>query len=257
VEKGRIVDSDLQARLSSIENMAIPEKDRLLILSTLVELEIVLTELREKERQLLEHQAVLERRVRERTRELEEANDKLQRLASHDPLTGLRNRRMFFHSISDVRNQAERRSGRKLMLLLFIDINNFKQINDSYGHQVGDALLTEAAEIFRRSVRKTDYVFRYGGDEFTIILNNVARRRDGEIVCRKILANIASPLIITGKSIPVSASIGISAYPEDTEDVEQLIQLADEAMYAAKSSGVQYSYARASGQKRPQRGRPA
>jgi diguanylate cyclase (GGDEF)-like protein len=250
------VDSDLQAKLASIENMAIPEEDRLLILSTLVELEIVLAELREKERQLLEHQAVLEQRVLERTRALEEANNELQRLASHDPLTGLRNRRMFFESIRDIRNQAERGGANRLVLLLFIDINNFKKINDNHGHRSGDALLRETAERFRRALRKTDYVFRYGGDEFAILLTNVAHRRDGEIVCRKILANLAAPFTVDGKSIAAAVSIGISVYPEDTEEVEKLIRMADEAMYAAKRSGAGFAYSLDSGPPRHDRAAP-
>lgn len=245
------MEGDLQEKLASIEKMAIPEKDRLFILGTLVELEIVLKDLREKERQLLEHQARLDEKIRERTRDLEVASGRLRQLASHDPLTGLRNRRMFFESIRDIKNQAERSGRGKLVLLLFIDIDNFKTINDTHGHLAGDTILKAAAELFRRSVRKTDYVFRYGGDEFTVILTNVSHRRDGEIVCRKILKNIDIPVRVNNVSIPLGASIGISVYPEDTADVEELIRMADKAMYRAKSGGTRYAYSRDSEQVPP------
>lgn len=169
--------------------------------------------------------------------ELRRARDHLQHLAHHDPLTALPNRSLFADRLRQALMRAQRRMS--CVALLFIDIDRFKFINDSLGHQVGDQFLCEIARRIRASVRAVDTVARIGGDEFTVILERIDHRGQAEEVARKILDALRLPVALgsQGHRVPVSSSIGIAMYPEDGTSGEELFLHADTAMFAAKEQG--------------------
>ncbi len=157
------------------------------------------------------------------------------RQANHDSLTGLPNRNMFYDRLShDIKNVS--RAG-TLLAVLFIDLDRFKEINDSFGHSVGDALLIEAAKRLNGCVRETDTVARLGGDEFTIILNGLTDQNCAERIIQLILLELTKPFYLNAKLAYVTASIGVTFFPADASSVEILMKNADQAMYAAKSNG--------------------
>lgn len=156
-------------------------------------------------------------------------------LAQHDFLTGLPNRMLFNDRLGQAISLAERQS--KQLAVLFVDLDHFKQINDSLGHAVGDKLLQSVAGRLLACVRRTDTVSRLGGDEFLILLSQVEHAEDAALSARKVLRALAAPHIIDGKSINTSVSVGVSAYPNDGHDGEGLISKADTAMYEAKLHG--------------------
>jgi len=121
--------------------------------------------------------------------------------------------------------------------LLFLDLDGFKNVNDTHGHHIGDMLLKEVSNVFVKNVRENDTVSRLGGDEFTIILRHIESSEDVETVANKIIKSFSEPIIIDGISISIGCSIGASIYPDDSEDIKNLIKLSDEAMYDAKKSG--------------------
>lgn len=166
---------------------------------------------------------------------LKKTNEQVLHLAHHDALTGLPNRILFYDRL----NQAIARSRREREVfgVLFLDLDGFKQINDIQGHDAGDALLREVAKRLVACVRDSDTVARMGGDEFTVILCNGQTPENIERVARKIIDVIDSPFLLHGKSCSVSVSIGISFYPKHGTTPDQLVKLADSAMYAAKQSG--------------------
>lgn len=157
------------------------------------------------------------------------------RQANYDFLTDLPNRYMF----QDRLEQEIRKSVRQnaLLALLFIDLDHFKDVNDSLGHAAGDQLLIQAAKRISGCVRETDTVARMGGDEFTVILPKLTSTLDGERMAERILAVLAEPYYIVDETIYIQASIGIAFCPNDTTEVDQLISNADQAMYASKTSG--------------------
>ena len=161
-------------------------------------------------------------------------------LAYHDALSGLPNRKSFYLRLEDSIVQSQGQAGKKRRpvaqkwALLFLDVDRFKFVNDTLGHELGDLLLREIAARLQQSVRKSDYIFRLGGDEFTIILNAMHEVTDIAKVAQKIREEIAAPCVIQGHEIYVTASIGISLYPDDGAEVEELVKKADMAMYAAK-----------------------
>ena len=155
--------------------------------------------------------------------------------ANFDPLTHLPNRHMFHERLGeDIR--AAQSSGLKLAVL-FIDLDRFKEVNDTLGHNVGDLLLTEVAQRLGASVRKTDLVARLGGDEFTIILSQLNDTQQVDTIAQNILRRLAEPFTLNEEMAYISASMGITLYPEDAREVEQLLMNADQAMYAAKQTG--------------------
>lgn len=171
--------------------------------------------------------------------------------ANFDSLTQLPNRRMFRDSLA--REIKVARRSRRLFALLFIDLDHFKEINDTLGHVLGDVLLQEAARRLRTCVRESDTVARLGGDEFTIILSGLESGERLGQVPEKILRVLAEPFDLGGQSAYVSGSIGITIYPNDASDLEQLLINADQAMYAAKQEGRnRYSYFTASMQEAAQ-----
>ena len=163
------------------------------------------------------------------------AEEKIQYLATHDSLTGLPNRMMFTqllnHSI-----QSARHHGRQLAVI-YVDLDRFKIINDSKGHDAGDQLLREIAMRYKKTLRAEDVVSRQGGDEFVILIEDVQKISDLNFVANKILASTYEPVVLMGDECRVTASIGISLYPQDGEDEEILMKHADMAMYFAKEEG--------------------
>ena len=173
-------------------------------------------------------------RLRESEAKLQHA-ERVEYLAYHDGLTGLPNRRMFSkllaHSISEA-HRYERR-----LAVAFLDLDRFKQINDTLGHEAGDQLLREVAARLKGCVRDSDTVARLGGDEFVVLLPELADEKYASTVAQKILAAAAKPFTLMGQEFRVTASIGISTYPHDGLDEQTLTKNADIAMYQAKAEG--------------------
>ena len=157
------------------------------------------------------------------------------RQANFDLLTGLPNRRMFYDRLEQEIKKAHRAG--LLLALLFIDLDRFKEVNDTLGHQVGDVLLVEAASRIVSCVRESDTVSRLGGDEFTVILSELPEADHVEKIAQNIIAKLVEPFVLGNEIAYVSASIGITFYPSDALDVEQLLRNADQAMYVAKNAG--------------------
>ena len=161
--------------------------------------------------------------------------EELIRLANNDAHTDKFNRHSFYNALQQERKQANR--DKTKFALLYIDLDDFKNINDSLGHVGGDELLKEFAHRLRTSLREVDTVARMGGDEFTAILHNVTMAEHAASVANKLIDIIGKPFSVKGEDLSVGTSIGISVYPDDTEDPEKLISYADSALYKAKSSG--------------------
>lgn len=210
---------------------------------------------REKERELATHIAA-------RTVELNKANERLRAeaserellmeqlrrqeqhlrfMAQHDPLTGLPNRLSMQQRLSLALELAKR--NRKKVAVMMVDLDEFKRINDTRGHPAGDQALVQLAARLRTSVRGSDTVARYGGDEFVILAGELDRAEDASMVAEKVADMISVPMSMAGGPAKVSCSIGISVYPDDAEGGEELIALADKAMYASKAvKGKRYAF---------------
>lgn len=174
--------------------------------------------------------------------ELKLSEDRLRYLAYHDPLTGLANRKQFHERLSQSLTWAQ--SNNQLVALMFIDLDGFKQVNDTLGHDIGDQLLKIVAQRLIHTVRSSDIVSRLGGDEFTVILCNIAKVEYAAQIAEKILENLSQVFVLDGHNIFVTGSIGISIYPHDGEEEETLIKNADSAMYRSKQLGRnQYQFA--------------
>ena len=187
--------------------------------------------------------------VAERTAELQAANKRLEaeigerkqaegrarHLADHDALTGLPNRRILEDRLTQALALSYR--NRKQTAAMFIDLDRFKTINDSLGHASGDRLLQEVAQRLVRQLRVGDTVCRIGGDEFVVVLPEIARGADAAQVAQKIIETLSDPIGLEGRDVTVTPSIGISVFPEDGSDAETLIRNADAAMYHAKEMG--------------------
>jgi diguanylate cyclase (GGDEF)-like protein/PAS domain S-box-containing protein len=168
------------------------------------------------------------------------AQARIHHLAHHDLLTGLPNRNAFMEGLEHLMTAA---SGTSQLALLFIDLDHFKRVNDSLGHLAGDTLLRTLASRITASLRATDLVARFGGDEFMVLLPGVAQHSDVEEVAQKLLQSIAAPVNAEGRPISVAASIGIALFPTDGSTPEALIKHADTAMYLAKARGrAQYRF---------------
>jgi diguanylate cyclase (GGDEF)-like protein len=163
------------------------------------------------------------------------ADQQIEHLATHDGLTDLPNRVMF-NQLMHFAIEAARRHDRRFAVL-FIDLDRFKIINDSLGHEAGDSLLVEIANRLRSSLRASDVVARLGGDEFVVILEETAESHQIEHVARNLLSVLAQPLLLSGHECHTTASIGIAVYPKDGADVQTLTKNADMAMYLAKEDG--------------------
>ncbi|RTL51361.1 MAG: bifunctional diguanylate cyclase/phosphodiesterase, partial [Rhodocyclaceae bacterium] len=160
--------------------------------------------------------------------------EQIHHMAYYDDLTGLPNRALLFKLLDQALNESRR--NRNPGALLFVDLNRFKPINDTLGHDAGDALLKEVGLRFRAVLRDADVVCRHGGDEFVVALIDVARHEDPGVVAQKLLSSLDAPFLIQGHELQIGASIGISVFPDDAFDADTLLRYADIAMYRAKQS---------------------
>lgn len=163
------------------------------------------------------------------------AEEKLKHLAHHDALTGLPNRQLFLDRLGT--EVARARRGSLPLGVMFMDLDKFKAVNDTLGHEVGDGLLIEVSRRLQETLRTADTVARLGGDEFTVILTTIAKEKDAEIVARKIIEVLQEPFIIQGAECRIGSSIGISFFPDDGEEPDVLLKHADIAMYQVKKKG--------------------
>ncbi len=164
-----------------------------------------------------------------------QAEDEIRRLAYFDSLTGLSQRGYLFQRLHEMVRTARRRS--EGFALMFIDLDKFKEINDSLGHEAGDQLLVAIADRLRATARDSDFVARLGGDEFCMLLDDVESEVDVADIAQRLLDRLAEPVEIYGKTITPMASMGIAIYPADGEEAEIIMNAADNAMYAAKRRG--------------------
>ena len=171
--------------------------------------------------------------IREQMVELERSRAALREEATHDPLTGLANRRLFYDRLHQAVRHAHRYGGK--VGILYVDLDRFKEINDRLGHHVGDAVLTEVAKRLTSSVRDSDSVARLGGDEFVVLLDEVQGRQDCLAAAHKIEQTLNADRNFYGLDVRIVASIGQALYPDDGADEDALIHAADAAMYRVKS----------------------
>lgn len=167
--------------------------------------------------------------------ELKASQHNLEYLAHHDPLTKLPNRLLLSARLELSLQKSERKNG--LLAILYLDLDGFKDINDTLGHSVGDELLIQSSHRLMKTVRAEDTIARVGGDEFVIVLESVKKGGDAALTARKILEVLNSSFEVAGQKLLLSGSIGISIYPDDGNDMEVLLQNADAAMYKAKQGG--------------------
>jgi len=164
-----------------------------------------------------------------------QAEERIRHLANYDELTGLPNRSMFQERLHHALAQAHRHA--RPLAVLFIDLDRFKDINDTLGHEAGDHVLKDVAERLRGCLRDSDTVGRLGGDEFVVLIEGLPQLADVAAVAKKILEAVARPFMLAAKEFHIGASIGISAFPEDGKDLQTLLKHADAAMYRAKEQG--------------------
>lgn len=188
-----------------------------------------------EERHLLEHQLAVS----------QQQNETARHVAFHDPLTGLPNRLLFNDRLEHGLEQATRHS--RTLAVMFLDLNDFKAINDTYGHDVGDSVLKIIAERLKENARSDDTVSRHGGDEFLYLLMEIGDEADILLIVEKIIKSFHAPCNISvstrSVSLPVYASIGIALFPKDGATAEMLVQSADKAMYRAKRENSGYAFA--------------
>ena len=158
----------------------------------------------------------------------------MQNAALRDPLTGLGNRALFEEQLKLIAAQSKRDGA--LFGILYIDIDGFKPVNDTHGHQAGDDLLRQIGDRLTGRARESDVVARLGGDEFAVILAHVDRKESVARVVQDIEQSISAPYTVKGEAVTIGASIGASVYPDDGEDIDQLIALSDQRMYDNKKA---------------------
>jgi diguanylate cyclase (GGDEF)-like protein/PAS domain S-box-containing protein len=174
---------------------------------------------------------------RKESERLRRSEARLRYQAFHDLLTGLANRHLFLEHLEQALRRTGRTRGRKVAVL-FMDLDNFKVINDSLGHQLGDVLLTAVSERLQGCLRPQDTLARFGGDEFTVLLEEVANPNEAVRVAERILETFRSPFVLEGREVVVTASIGIALGTASTKNSEELLRDADTAMYRAKAQGT-------------------
>jgi len=167
--------------------------------------------------------------------ERKQSEERIRHMAHHDTLTGLPNRHLFTDRLNHAVKVANRYN--KALVLMFVDLDKFKPINDTLGHEAGDVVLQTVAKRFRKIVRESDTVARIGGDEFVILLEELDSSDAGLMVAEKLLESLEVTIPAGGRECSLGASIGIARFPEDAMDTDELLRCADEAMYAVKTSG--------------------
>lgn len=164
-----------------------------------------------------------------------DAIEAMSRQSQHDPLTGLPNRMLLKERLTQAAGLATRHGHR--LAVMFLDLDEFKSINDRFGHAVGDQVLCDVGSEVSDCLRTTDTVSRHGGDEFVVLLSEINARSDAVHIAQKILAQVAVPRVVQGHDLQVTISLGISVFPEDGRDPDALIDSADRAMYTCKLAG--------------------
>ena len=165
--------------------------------------------------------------------QLADKTDLFEHMACHDPLTGLDNRRSFYEKLEKAAFRTKRHQS--IFALLYIDLDGFKPINDTYGHPIGDQVLAKISTRLLDNLRKIDTVARLGGDEFGILLEDIHSIDEAKNLCEKVARIIAQSMVVSDLNLSVRSSIGIVIYPSDSADLEELTRLADDAMYKAKA----------------------
>jgi diguanylate cyclase (GGDEF)-like protein len=207
-----------------------------LFIFTILALLLVFFQKKKEASEVLAMNARLELMVEEKTKELEEQKNILAFYAHHDSLTALPNRTLLTDRLGHAILLAKRRNGS--LAALFIDLDGFKQVNDTYGHEAGDALLKSTAKKIKHILREADTVSRFGGDEFVVLLDEIEKKEEYvTTITTRILEAAREPFEVKGVVCGITCSIGISLYPKDGEDSDTLLRLADKAMYEAKSRG--------------------
>jgi len=166
---------------------------------------------------------------------LKKHQEELKHIAHHDFLTGQPNR-VLFHDRLD-RSISMHKRNAKIFALFFIDLDYFKHINDTHGHEVGDKVLVEITKKIRSIIREADTLSRLGGDEFTLIMNELTSQADAILIAKKMLELAREPIVIDSNALHISLSIGISLYPRDADNSRELLAFADDAMYKTKQNG--------------------
>ena len=170
------------------------------------------------------------------------AERQIEHMAFYDNLTGIPNRNLFFDRLKQTLSYGQR--NKQIFAVLFLDLDGFKQVNDDLGHEAGDDLLKGVAERLQECVRAEDTVARLGGDEFTFILSDIVSKEAAGSVSKKIIDALSEPFFLNGQSVTIGCSIGISLFPDSSENMDGLVKAADQAMYVAKSEGKNtYRYA--------------
>lgn len=182
----------------------------------------------------------LQQEVARQTAKLEQQKEQLRFLSEKDPLTGMLNRRAFKEHLHDAIVHAKRTEVK--LALLFIDLDKFKDINDSKGHDVGDEVLTQVASRLESNIRESDFSGRLGGDEFVVCLNLIRDFAGVEEKTLRLINQLSAPIQVGSESFSVGVSIGISLYPDQSLDMAELLRLADEAMYRAKTHPGSHFY---------------
>ena len=178
---------------------------------------------------------VLRQRVEKQTRALRRSEERMRHLSEHDPLTNLPNRVLLNDRLELALTHAQQQQ--RPLGLLMVDLDRFKEVNDEFGHAAGDRLLCEIATILTGSVRMTDTVARYGGDEFIVLLPDLRSADEAGFIAEKIVGAFAAPVDIGVARIPVTVSVGVCTYPEAGKEIETLLQTVDAAMYSVKAEG--------------------
>ncbi len=164
-----------------------------------------------------------------------DSEERLYYLAHYDNLSKLPNRLAFHDRLRQAISRAKRSQNE--VAVMFLDLDGFKEVNDTLGHNAGDQVICEVAIRLSAAMRETDTIARFGGDEFTILLSEIEERKGIETAAQKIIDAVAKPIHIEGADALVTTSIGISLFPQDGDDIDTLIRQADMAMYAAKEAG--------------------
>jgi diguanylate cyclase (GGDEF)-like protein/PAS domain S-box-containing protein len=221
---------DLQEEALSNREVSLRRDD-----GTTVHLLKNITPVHTAEGMLYETTAIDVTQLRQNQAELQRARDAAVYESLNDPLTGLPNRKLLTDTLSSLLALARRESG--MIALLYLDLDGFKLVNDSLGHAVGDGLLVQLAGRLRSSLRDGDMLARLGGDEFMVVMHGLHTREQAVLLAGTLLKAISNPFEVKGHQLAIGASIGISVFPEDATDAEELIQQADSAMFVGKREG--------------------